>query len=154
MSSPPPAPEAPAAMSCFARCRALRRTRREDQPAEPPFRFQCPVRLQGGAIDNLFGSLCQEGCGGLQAQPRRSALPAARGSPSGGRLREGFMLRRLYDWTMAKASHPHAEWWLAFISFIESSFFPIPPHPLLGLMCLAEPQRAIRFAVICTLASV
>src|SRR5690606_1116543 len=81
-------------------------------------------------------------------------LPAARGSPSGGRLREGFMLRRLYDWTMAKASHPHAEWWLAFISFIESSFFPIPPHPLLGLMCLAEPQRAIRFAVICTLASV
>ncbi|HLV08529.1 MAG TPA: YqaA family protein [Croceibacterium sp.] len=64
------------------------------------------------------------------------------------------MLRRLYDWTMAKASHPHAEWWLAFISFIESSFFPIPPHPLLGLMCLAEPQRAIRFAVICTLASV
>jgi len=64
------------------------------------------------------------------------------------------MLRRLYDWTLAKASHPHAEWWLALISFIESSFFPIPPHPLLGLMCLAEPQRAIRYAVICTVASV
>ncbi len=64
------------------------------------------------------------------------------------------MLRGLYNWTMAKAAHPHAQWWLAFFSFIESSFVPIPPHPLLGLMCLAEPKRAIRFALICTLASV
>ena len=63
-------------------------------------------------------------------------------------------LRGLYEWTMDKAAHPHAERWLAFFSFIESSFFPIPPHPLLGLMCLAEPRKAIRFAVICTLASV
>jgi membrane protein YqaA with SNARE-associated domain len=64
------------------------------------------------------------------------------------------MLRRLYDWTMAKAVHPHAEWWLAVFSFVEASFFPIPPHPLLGIMCLAEPKKAIRFAVIATLASV
>ena len=64
------------------------------------------------------------------------------------------MLRRLYDWTMAKASHRHAEWWLAGISFVESSFFPIPPHPLLGLMCLAESKKALRFAAITTLFSV
>lgn len=64
------------------------------------------------------------------------------------------MLRKLYDWTMAKAAHPHAEWWLAMFCFIEASFFPIPPHPLLGLMCLADPKKAIRFAVIATLASV
>ncbi len=64
------------------------------------------------------------------------------------------MLRRLYDWTMAKAAHRHAPWWLAFFSFLEASFFPIPPHPLLGLMCLAEPKKAIRFAAIATLASV
>lgn len=64
------------------------------------------------------------------------------------------MLRRLYDWTMAKAAHPHAEWWLAFFAFVESSFFPIPPHPLLGLMCLAEPNKALRFGIICTVASV
>ena len=64
------------------------------------------------------------------------------------------MLRRLYEWTMAKAAHPRAEWWLAAFSFVEASFFPIPPHPLLGLMCLAEPKRAIRFALIATLASV
>lgn len=64
------------------------------------------------------------------------------------------MLHGLYDWTMDKASHPKAQWWLAFFSFIESSFFPIPPHPLLGLMCLAEPKKAIRFALIATIASV
>jgi len=64
------------------------------------------------------------------------------------------MLKRLYDWTLAKSAHRHAERWLFLISFLESSFFPIPPHPLLGLMCLAKPDRAIRFGVICTLASV
>ena len=64
------------------------------------------------------------------------------------------MLRRLYDWTMAKASHPHAEWWLALFAFVEASFFPVPPHPLLGIMCLAEPKKAIRFAMIATFASV
>lgn len=64
------------------------------------------------------------------------------------------MLRALYNWTMEKAAHRHAIWWLALFAFVEASFFPIPPHPLLGLMCLAEPKKAIRFAVIATLASV
>jgi len=64
------------------------------------------------------------------------------------------MLRKLYDWTLAKAAHPKAEWWLAGFAFVEASFFPIPPHPLLGLMCLAEPRKAIRFAAIATIASV
>lgn len=64
------------------------------------------------------------------------------------------LLRGLYNWTMEKAAHRHAVWWLAFFSFIESSFFPIPPHPLLGLMCLAEPKKAIRFAAVATIASV
>ncbi len=64
------------------------------------------------------------------------------------------LLHGLYGWTMEKAAHPHAVWWLAFFCFIESSFFPIPPHPLLGLMCLAEPKRAIRFALVAVAASV
>lgn len=55
---------------------------------------------------------------------------------------------------MAKAAHRHATWWLALFAFMEASFFPVPPHPLLGLMCLAEPKKAIRFAAIATLASV
>lgn len=64
------------------------------------------------------------------------------------------MLRRLYDWTIGLAARPDAEKWLAVISFVESSFFPIPPHPLLGLMCLARPEKALRFGLICTMASV
>ncbi len=64
------------------------------------------------------------------------------------------MLRSLYNWTMDKAASPQAVWWLAFFCFIESSFFPIPPHPLLGLMCLAAPKRALYFGVVATLSSV
>lgn len=64
------------------------------------------------------------------------------------------MLRRLFDWTMAKAADRRAEWWLALFAFVEASFFPIPPHPLLGMMCLAEPKKAMRFALVATLASV
>ncbi|MFW2350223.1 YqaA family protein [Qipengyuania sp.] len=63
-------------------------------------------------------------------------------------------LRGLYDWTMEKAAHPHAVGWLALVSFVEASFFPVPPHPLLGLMCLAEPKKAVKFAIVATLASV
>lgn len=64
------------------------------------------------------------------------------------------MLTKLYQWMMDKAAHPHAERWLFLFSFVESSFFPIPPHPLLGLMCLAKPDKALRFGFVCTLASV
>jgi len=63
-------------------------------------------------------------------------------------------LRRLYDWTIEKAGHPHAMRWLAFFCFIEASFFPIPPHPLIGVMCLAEPRKAISIAFVATLSSV
>ncbi|NVD44665.1 DedA family protein [Altererythrobacter sp. HHU K3-1] len=55
---------------------------------------------------------------------------------------------------MEKAAHKHAVWWLAFFCFIEASFFPIPPHPLLGLMCLAKPKKALWFAFVATAASV
>lgn len=64
------------------------------------------------------------------------------------------MLRRLYEWTMAKAADKRAEWWLALFAFVEASFFPVPPHAVLGVMCLSQPKKAVRFAIITTLASV
>lgn len=64
------------------------------------------------------------------------------------------MLRRLYDWTMSLARTRHAERALAGISFIESSFFPIPPDVLLIPMVLADRARWIRIALVCTIASV
>ena len=64
------------------------------------------------------------------------------------------MLRRLYDWVLDKAEHRHAQWWLAFLAFADGGLFPFPPHPLLALLCLAEPKRALRFAAITTVASI
>ena len=64
------------------------------------------------------------------------------------------MLRRFYDRVLALAASPRAPWWLAAISFAESSFFPVPPDALLVPMVLARPERAYRLALICTLASV
>ena len=64
------------------------------------------------------------------------------------------MLHRLYMRTLALAASPRAPWWLAAIAFAESSFFQIPPDALLVPMALARPERAWRFAAICTVASV
>ena len=64
------------------------------------------------------------------------------------------MLRRLYEWTLNLASHKHALLALAFISFIESSIFPIPPDILLIPIILAMRDRAWFAASVCTAASV
>jgi membrane protein YqaA with SNARE-associated domain len=40
------------------------------------------------------------------------------------------------------------------VSFAESSFFPVPPDIMLIPMALSRPDRAWRYAVACTLASV
>ena len=64
------------------------------------------------------------------------------------------MLRRLYDWTMGLAAHPHAMVWLAVIAFLESSVFPIPPDILIIPMVLAAPTRAWRIVAVATVASV
>jgi len=65
-----------------------------------------------------------------------------------------LMLRALYDRLMRLAAHRHAQWYLAIVSFVESSVFPIPPDAMLIPMTLAKPERAWRYATICTIASV
>jgi len=64
------------------------------------------------------------------------------------------MLQRLYDWTMRLAGHRHALWWLALVSFVESSVFPIPPDVMLVPMILARRRRAWLYAGVATAASV
>ena len=64
------------------------------------------------------------------------------------------MLRRLYDWTMALAARPNALPALGVVSFIESSFFPIPPDVMVLPMVLAKPQRAWTIALVATVTSV
>ncbi|MBK5567645.1 YqaA family protein [Ensifer sp. 2YAB10] len=64
------------------------------------------------------------------------------------------MLRRLYDWTMSLATRETAIVWLGIIAFVESSIFPVPADLLLIPMALARPERAWRYALVATVASV
>ena len=64
------------------------------------------------------------------------------------------LTRRIYDTTLDLAARKNAIWWLFAISFIESSFFPIPPDIMIIPMVLAMPKNAYRIAGVATLASV
>lgn len=64
------------------------------------------------------------------------------------------MMRRAYDWTMRMAAHrkaPHALFW---VSFAESSVFPIPPDVMLIPMVVANRAKAWFYATVCTIGSV
>lgn len=64
------------------------------------------------------------------------------------------MIRALYDWTIGLAQSKHAIWALAFVAFIESSIFPIPPDILMIPMIIAAPRRAFWIAFVATVSSV
>jgi membrane protein YqaA with SNARE-associated domain len=64
------------------------------------------------------------------------------------------MLKALYDWTLSLAARKSAQWWLGFISFVESSVFVVPAEALLVPMGLARPERAYRYALITSVGSV
>ncbi len=64
------------------------------------------------------------------------------------------IVRGTYDWSMKIAAKSNAVWALVCISFIESSFFPIPPDVFLIPLVLAQRERAFKLAFYCTIASV
>ena len=64
------------------------------------------------------------------------------------------MIKILYNKTMALAGHPQAIFLLGAVSFIEASFFPIPPDVMLIPMVLMNPSRAWLFALVATAFSV
>jgi membrane protein YqaA with SNARE-associated domain len=63
-------------------------------------------------------------------------------------------IRRLYDWVLHWADTPYGTPALFGLSVAESSFFPLPPDPLLLALCLGAPKRALRFATVATVGSV
>jgi membrane protein YqaA with SNARE-associated domain len=63
-------------------------------------------------------------------------------------------LRRLYDWVLSWAERPGGPWALGGLAFAESSFFPVPPDPLLIALSLGAPRRAFFFALICAVGSI
>jgi membrane protein YqaA with SNARE-associated domain len=92
----------------------------------------------------------------LAPRPRQCEEPGreARGCRTARAREEFVVIRPLYDWTMAQAEKPYASRFLAFISFLESSVFPIPPDVLLIPMVLGARARAWYYATLCTVASV
>lgn len=60
----------------------------------------------------------------------------------------------IYDKTLTWAQHRYAAFWLSFVSFIEAIFFPIPPDVMLAPMAMSKPQKATRYAIYTTVASV
>jgi membrane protein YqaA with SNARE-associated domain len=63
------------------------------------------------------------------------------------------MFRRLYDWTLSWAHTPYGTPALFTIAFAESSFFPGPPDVLLIALSLGRRQRALFYALICSIGS-
>jgi membrane protein YqaA with SNARE-associated domain len=71
----------------------------------------------------------------------------------------GDFFNRIRDWGRDFMSHhsskERAPWWLALISFAESSFFPVPPDLFLSAILISQKgAHWLRLAVITTLASV
>ena len=64
------------------------------------------------------------------------------------------MFRRLIVWTMAWGRSRYAEAALGVVSFVESSVFPLPAEVMFLPMCLARPERALRYALIASVTSV
>jgi membrane protein YqaA with SNARE-associated domain len=60
----------------------------------------------------------------------------------------------LYARAMQWARHRYASYWLALVSFTESSCFLVPPDVMLAPMSLAKPERAWFYAGLTTIASV
>ena len=64
------------------------------------------------------------------------------------------MVEKLYDWMMRQAESKNAVKVLLFVSFIESSFFPLPPDPVLAIVVAKNKNKAMCYATMCALASV
>ncbi|EJF91706.1 YqaA family protein [Bartonella tamiae] len=64
------------------------------------------------------------------------------------------MLKRLTNWTLSLAARKSAQYWLAFIAFIESSIFIIPADVLYIPMALVRRDKAYYYAIIATVFSV
>lgn len=79
---------------------------------------------------------------------------ATSGAPSPSATKRPGAIRRLYDWTLGWADRPGGVWALFWLSFAESSFFPIPPDVLLMALSLGRPKKALWFATVTTAGSV
>ena len=64
------------------------------------------------------------------------------------------MLNALYKKCLNLASHKNSKYYLAFVSFIESSFFPIPPDVMVIPMVISKKKDFIKIFILTTVFSV
>ena len=64
------------------------------------------------------------------------------------------MIKKLYDKCVIWAAHKYANPLLAFIAFIESSFFPVPPDVMIVPMVVAKREKFLKITLIATIFSV
>ena len=63
------------------------------------------------------------------------------------------MLKNIYDKTLKLAAHKSSNFYLSVVSFIESSFFPIPPDVMIIPMSLAKKDEYLKIFFIATIFS-
>ncbi len=63
-------------------------------------------------------------------------------------------MRKIYNWVLQFASHPQAIKFMMFFTFIEASFFMIPPYPLQIAISIQNTKRSLWIAFLNTIASV
>ncbi len=64
------------------------------------------------------------------------------------------MITQLYNKCLQLAGHKYSNYFLAIISFLESSFFPIPPDVMIAPMAVAKKERFLKIFLIATIFSV
>ena len=64
------------------------------------------------------------------------------------------MFTQLYNKCLKLAAHKYSNYFLALISFVESSFFPIPPDIMIAPMSIAKKNDFIKIFLITTIFSV
>lgn len=64
------------------------------------------------------------------------------------------LLAPLYETSLKWEKHKHAEKYLAGLSCADSAFFPVPSDVILAPMLLGQVDKACRFALVTTIASV
>ena len=69
-------------------------------------------------------------------------------------VRSPGLAGRLYNWVVGWAQSPYGFTALVVLALMESSFFPVPPDVLLIALAVAQPRRAFRFALGCSVGSV
>ena len=64
------------------------------------------------------------------------------------------MIHELYDWVLSWSASPYAVLALFILSFVEASFFLLPPDVLLMALTLGNPTWGLYYAAIATVGSV